>query len=134
MLVLALLVVIPWAAASKNVYIRENVERLMEWIPSLHEGVVSDKVSLREDHNVTTAHSASGTTLFLAASQDISKDETVMIIPKVALFAQDTHGKSCRMLKNLLNEYDKGEESLYYPYIQFLFGDEKEDDSDTDEE
>jgi hypothetical protein len=116
------------AVVTKN--LSRNVAGLVEWIRSLPNGVVSDKLSIQQDADGTSAHSSSGGYVFLAANADVSEDETLMYIPTEALLAREFAGNNCEMLQVMLNEYDLGKKSAFYPYIRFLFGSE-EDDTDS---
>jgi hypothetical protein len=122
-------IVVPGEAVTANTPLSRNVVGLIEWIRSLPNGIVSDKISIQEGIDVTSAHSSSGGNIFLSANADISKDDMIMYIPTDALIARDFAGESCKVLQIMLNEYDKGKKSTFYPYLRFLFGsDEEEED------
>ncbi|KAG7364025.1 SET methyltransferase domain containing protein [Nitzschia inconspicua] len=113
----------------------ENVPGLLEWIQSLPNGFVSNKITIPQDTTTTTSssvHSLSASNVFLFAQTDITKNETVMYIPTQALIGQEKEvaGRNCPMLRMILEEYDKGTESKYYPYIRFLLGRQNVDGDD----
>ena len=56
------------------------------------------------------------------AAEDIPKDETLMVIPKSLLIQGDKMG-TCNTVKNLLKEHAKGEDSEWFPFIDYIFGD-----------
>jgi hypothetical protein len=114
-----------------NTHLSRNVAGLVDWIRSLPDGVVSDKLSIQENADTTSATSSSSAgNAFLTSNADIVKDETIMYIPKEALLVVEMARDSCQVLQIMLDEYDKGKESTFYPYIRFLFG-SGEDDTDN---
>ena len=58
------------------------------------------------------------------ASEDIPKDETLMVVPQSALITAKDSNASCLTVKTLLEELEKGKESDFFPYIDYLFGDD----------
>jgi len=58
------------------------------------------------------------------ASEDISKDEGLIVVPQSALITSKGTGVYCDTVKMLLEEVEKGKDSEYFPYIDYLFGDD----------
>jgi hypothetical protein len=56
------------------------------------------------------------------AAEDISKGETIMIIPPAAVIDSDGTEEECVTVNKMMKEYAKGPDSDYYPYIRYLFG------------
>ncbi len=93
------------------------LDPMVQWIRSKPNGFFSDKIVWKP---LDPADPDSGHAMF--AAEDIPKDETLMVIPQSVLIKGDTKG-SCRTVKNLLEEHAKGEDSEWFPYIDYLFGD-----------
>jgi SET domain len=110
-----------------NAHLSNHVAGIVEWINSMPDGLVSEKISIREDPKGNSAQSSSGTNIYLAAGTDIQLEETVMFIPTEALIAPENAGKSCKMLQRILKEYDNRADGAFYPYFRFLFGSEEDD-------
>lgn len=94
---------------------------VLEWIQSRPDGFVSDKIVWKkanddDDHDKTFG---------FFAVEDIPKDTHLMIIPESIILgpADSKNEDDCQTVEILLKEYDKGKDSEYYPYVDFLFGD-----------
>ncbi len=90
---------------------------MVDWLRSKPNGFFSDKISWqRYDPN----HPESGYAMY--AAEDIPKDETIMVIPQSAIIQSETKG-SCETVKKLLEEHAKGEDSEFFLYLDYIFGD-----------
>jgi len=91
----------------------------VEWLRSKPNGYFSDKISFQQlDPN--DASSSYG----MFASEDIKKDERLIVVPQAALVTSRGSDLNCDTVTMLLEELEKGEDSDYYPYINYMFGDE----------
>ena len=90
----------------------------VEWLRTKPNGFFSEKISWqRLDPNDPT--SAYG----MFASEDIPKDESLIVIPQSLLITSKGSGMNCDTVTMLLEELEKGKDSDYFPYIDYLFGD-----------
>jgi len=104
-----------WGATSSIA----SPDPLVEWLRSKPNGFFSDKISWqRLDPNDPNSIYA------MFASEDIPKDESLIVVPQSALFKPKDTNFSCDTVKMLLTELEKGEDSEYFPYVDSLFGDE----------
>ena len=91
----------------------------VEWLRSKPNGFFSDKISFQQlDPNDATSSYG------MFASEDIKKDERLIVIPQVALVTSRGTDLNCDTVTMLLEELEKGKDSDYYPYINYMFGDE----------
>mmetsp|Transcript_14520 Transcript_14520/g.40367 ORF Transcript_14520/g.40367 Transcript_14520/m.40367 type:complete len:1336 (-) Transcript_14520:1047-5054(-) len=93
-------------------------ESLVEWLRATPNGFFSDKIKWvpLDPSNPTGSHA-------MFAAEDISKNETLVVVPKSILVTKGT-GYNCDAVKMLIDEKQKGTESQYFPYIDYLFGDD----------
>jgi len=91
----------------------------VEWLRSKPNGFFSEKISWQR-YDPDDPTSAYG----MFASEDIPKDETLVVVPQAALITSKGSGMSCDTVTTLLEELKKGKDSDYFPYIDYLFGDE----------
>ena len=85
---------------------------LVDWLMSKPNGFFSEKVLWTKTEMGYNMH----------AAEDIFKDETIMVIPQDALITSDGTEEECVTINKMMQEYDKGDQSDYYPYIRYLFG------------
>jgi hypothetical protein len=55
------------------------------------------------------------------AAEDIAARERLMVIPQAALITSRGTRDGCVTVQRMLDEYDKGAESDFYPYLRYLF-------------
>jgi hypothetical protein len=91
----------------------------IDWLRTIPGGFFSDKIVWKrsDENDPKSMHG-------MFAVQDVQKGETLMVIPRKALITSDGYNNNCVTVYNLLEEYKKGTDSEYYPYIDYLFGDE----------
>lgn len=99
------------------------LDPMVQWLRSKPTGFFSDKIAYKP---LDPADPDGGHAMFAAV--DIPKDETLMVIPQSVLIKGDSKG-SCITVKNILEEHAKGEDSEYFPYIDYIFGDKNKRDS-----
>jgi hypothetical protein len=94
---------------------------VLDWIQSKPNGFVSDKIAWRKGIDEDGGDDSYG----FFAVEDIPKGTHLMIIPRSAILGpgKDKPRSDCHTVESLLKEYEKGEESDYYPYVNYLVGD-----------
>jgi hypothetical protein len=96
----------------------------VEWLRSKPNGYFSDKISFQKlDPNDPTSSYG------MFAFEDIKKDERLIVIPQGALVTSRGTDLNCDTVTMLLEELEKGKDSDYYPYINYMFGDETKRDN-----
>ena len=93
-------------------------EPLIEWLKAKPNGFFSDKIEWKP-----LDPSNPDSTYAMFASQDIPKNEALIVVPQSALISSKDTGHRCDTVKMLLEEAKKGKNSDYFPYIDYLFGD-----------
>eukprot|EP00532_Pseudo-nitzschia_australis_P004846 CAMPEP_0168188090 /NCGR_PEP_ID=MMETSP0139_2-20121125/15423_1 /TAXON_ID=44445 /ORGANISM="Pseudo-nitzschia australis, Strain 10249 10 AB" /LENGTH=1330 /DNA_ID=CAMNT_0008110427 /DNA_START=98 /DNA_END=4090 /DNA_ORIENTATION=- len=94
-----------------------NHDSLVEWLRATPNGFFSEKISWQHlDPNDPTSPYA------MHASEDIPRDESLIVVPQSMLITKDT-GYNCDSVTMLLEELEKGKDSGYFPYVDYLFGD-----------
>ena len=63
-----------------------------------------------------------GNSYALHAAEDIAKGEVIFVIPHDAFITSNNTGSECFTILNFMQEYDKGNDSKYYPYVNYLMG------------
>ena len=99
-------------------------DELVSWLMSKPNGYYSHKIQWQKTPELGNSYN-------MYAVEDISKDETIMIIPQSAIMGSNGTNEECITVANMMQEYDKGPESQYYPYIKYLFGDGYEGGTST---
>ena len=92
---------------------------LVEWLRAKPNGFFSNKIAWKQ---LDSSDPNSAYAMF--ASEDISKDEGLIVVPQSALITSKGTGASCDTVKMLLEEVENGKDSKYLPYIDYLFGDD----------
>jgi hypothetical protein len=93
-------------------------EALVKWILE-HGGVFSDKVEFR---HLDPSDETSPNGLF--AKAPLKEEETVMVIPHKCLLIspeESPGGSFCGLTRKLADQYKKGGNSFYKPYVDYLF-------------
>ena len=94
-------------------------ETMVEWLRTKPNGFFSDKIVWKPlDPNDPDG------SLAMFASEDIPKDETLIVVPQSALITSKGSEASCDTVQSLLEEHSKGKDSEFYPYVDYLFGDD----------
>eukprot|EP00536_Pseudo-nitzschia_multiseries_P003195 jgi/Psemu1/322908/estExt_fgenesh1_pg.C_470035 len=94
-----------------------NHDSLVEWLRATPKGFFSDKITW-----APLDPSKPNGTHAMFASEDIAKNETLIKVPQSIVVTKNT-GHNCDAVKMLIDEHKKGNESHYFPYIDYLFGD-----------
>jgi spermidine synthase len=105
---------------------------LVDWVVKKDGGMVSDKLELRK-----VKRGLGGYDFGMFATQDFVKDEVVMTIPLSCMVSstkrykknsnkddsvpQTTLERECQTVHNMVFEYQKGNNSDYYPYMKYIF-------------
>ena len=99
--------------------IASSPDSLVEWLRTKPNGFFSNKISWRQ---INPDDASSSYAMF--ASEDIPKDETLIVVPQSALITSKGSDLNCDTVKVLLQEHEKGKDSEYFPYVDYLFGDD----------
>jgi hypothetical protein len=95
-------------------------DALFEWLKGKPNGFFSDKISWKQ---IDPDDPASAYAMF--AEQDISENERLIVVPHSALITSNGSGFNCDTVKMLVAEVEKGKDSEYFPYIDYLFSDDE---------
>jgi hypothetical protein len=115
--ILLVVVVLVFCSSSPSATAWEDPQ--VEWLRSKPNGFFSDKISFQQldPSNPTSSYG-------MFASEDIKKDERLIVVPQAALVTSRGTDMNCDTVTMLLEELEKGQDSDYYPYINYMFGDE----------
>lgn len=126
MVAMMLVLVLVTTISMTSLTVDARQDPLVDWLRTKPGGYFSDKVEWKQ-FNPQDPNSPYG----MFAKADISKDEKVIVIPQSAMInggdAQSTTDEEhspCQTVDRMVEEYHLGPKSAYYPYIQYLFGDD----------
>ena len=95
-------------------------DSLVEWLRSKPTGFFSEKIVWKD----LDAGDSSTTNYAMFASEDIPKGESLIVVPYSIMITSKGTDLNCDTVHVLLEELEKGEDSDYFPYIDYLFGDD----------
>ena len=84
---------------------------VIDWLKTKPGAVVSDKMAYQDGKMVAVA--------------DIPKQTQLMVIPASAVVGDLDDVDVCATVQTMMDERNKGKQSDYYPYLDYLFGDEQ---------
>jgi len=93
----------------------DHVDAQIEWIRS-KGGIFSSKLEIKRFF-VDDPDSPSG----LFTKEDVSRGETLMVIPKACLLTSGGSEETCDTVRNLADEFKLKEESKFWPYVNWVF-------------
>ena len=85
---------------------------VIDWIVA-NGGFFSDKMQIRP-MNQNDPNSPNG----IYALQDLPKGEVMLVVPRKCMITGEQDEDFCGSAKNLLHEYQLGEDSFFYPYTR----------------
>lgn len=86
---------------------------LVAWLVSKPGGSFSNKVMWQREGSTGP--------YAMHAIDDIDQGETLMVIPQAAMIVPSVRGGGCESVQRMMDEYDKGPKSGFYPYMKYLF-------------
>ncbi|KAG7349320.1 spermidine synthase [Nitzschia inconspicua] len=97
-----------------------SAQDIIDWIQSKANGFVSDKIVWKKANDEDNAFG-------FFAIDDIPESTHLMVIPQSTFFDPDPDDdekvNDCETALLLLEEYEKGKDSIYFPFVDFLLGD-----------
>lgn len=110
----------------------DHATHVIDWIVS-NDGFYSPKLEFRRS-SPDDPKSLPG----LFTSSDVSKGEVIFILPHKLLITSDVDGTGeesediCDTTRNLIKQYKLGEESEYWPYVNYVMDDRHHGDLPCD--
>jgi hypothetical protein len=111
---LAFLTVLLWSSSARCVQATSTGQDVIDWLKTKPNAFVSDKIAYQEKGGVFQ----------MVATADIPQDTKLMLIPSTATVGK-LEEDVCGTIQRLIDEYNKGKDSEYYPYMDYLFRDEQ---------
>lgn len=111
----------------------DHAQRQIDWIVA-NDAFYSPKLEFRRLSPDDPASSPSG----LFASSDVSTGEVLITLPRKLFVTSDVDGTGeesediCDTVRNLIKQYKLGEESEYWPYVNYVMDDRHKGDLPCD--
>ena len=93
-----------------------HAEAQIDWVLSHEGGFFSPKLKF-QPLNETDPKSTMG----VFATENIQKDETLMVIPSACFLTSEGTGNECDTARNLMKERELKSKSKYAPYLDYVF-------------